>query len=188
MRTLTAAMTSALEAANVIPVMMTLLDFSSGYVSVHSAVGSITWGVHTYVGIGTLGEIEEIEESSELQAYGVRLKLRGIPNNVISIALNESYQGRDAKIWVGALSADYALITDPVLVFSGRMDNMQIQLGPESAEVMLTAENRLIDWDRPRVRRYNDADQQAEYPGDLGFQFTEQMINKTLFWGKISTL
>ena len=189
MRTLTGPMTTALEASNVVPVMMTLLDFASGYVSVHSAVGSIVWGSNTYVGVGTLGEVETIDEGSELQAYGVRMRLRGIPNNVISIALNESYQGRDAKIWLAALDQQsYALISDPVLVFSGRMDNMQIQLGPESAEVTLSAENRLVDWDRPRSRRYNDADQQAEYPGDLGFQFVEQMINKTLFWGKISTL
>ena len=65
---------------------------------------------------------------------------------------------------------------------------MQILLGSTQSEVLLTAENRLADWDRPRIRRYNDADQQSEYPGDLGMQFAEQMVNKTILWGKVSTI
>lgn len=188
MRTITGSLTTALDAPNIIPVMFASLDFASGLVNVHSAVGSISFSSLTFLGLGTLGSVRQIEEGSELQAYGVEMRLRGIPNNLISSALTEHYQGRSAKIWMGALSESHALIDLPSLVFWGRMDNMQIQLGPESSEIALSAENRLVDWDRPRIRRYNDADQQAEFPGDLGFQFAEQMVNKILFWGKISTL
>lgn len=188
MRTLTSAMSAALTSANVIPILMVALDFSSGRMPVHTGVGSFEFSGMTFVGVGSLGSISSIEEGSELQAYGVEMKLRGIPNNVVSIALGENYQGRDVWIWAATLNTDHSLIGDPEIVFSGRMDNMQIQLGPTTAEVEVTAENRLIDWDRPRSRRYNDADQQAEFPGDLGCQYMEQMVNKTIFWGKISTL
>lgn len=188
MRTLTSNFASAVAGGNVIPVMMVALDFGSGRMPVHTGVGSFDYAGMTFVGVGTLGKLESIDEGSELQAYGVKMSLRGVPNNVVSIALGEHYQGRSAWIWAAALTEAHVLIGDPVLVFSGRMDNMQIQLGPETAEVELTAENRLIDWDRPRTRRYNDADQQAEYHGDLGFQFVEQMVNKTLFWGRISSI
>lgn len=188
MRNLTAAMVAALEAENVIPVLLVDLDFPSGLVAVHSAVGSITYGSVTYVGLGTLGEVEDIEEGGELQAYGVKMRLKGVPNEVISIALNEECQGRDARIFVAVLNHDMSLVDAPILTFSGRMDNMQILLGATQSEVLLTAENRLADWDRPRIRRYNDADQQSEYPGDLGMQFAEQMVNKTILWGKVSTI
>jgi hypothetical protein len=30
----------------------------------------------------------------------------------------------------------------------------------------------------------HDADQQAEYPGDLGLQYVEQMVSKDLIWGR----
>lgn len=188
MRTLTTDVANALAAENVTPILFVELDFLSGFMRVHSGVGPLTAEGNTYTGVGTLGQVETIEESTELQAYGLRLGLSGIPNTLIGTALNENYQGRAVRVLVGVLNASHALIASPVVVFAGRMDNMQITLGPETASISLNAENRLIDWDRPRVRRYNNADQQAEYPGDLGFEFVEQMVNKTLFWGRVSTI
>jgi hypothetical protein len=188
MRTLTTAVSTALAAENVTPVMFAELDFASGFLRVHTGVGTLTLEGNAYTGVGTLGQVETIEESTELQAYGLRLGLSGIPNTLVGTALTENYQGRALRVFVGALDVNHVLLATPVLVFAGRMDNMQITLGPESASISLNAENRLIDWDRPRIRRYNNADQQAEYPGDLGFEFVEQMVNKTLFWGKISSI
>ncbi len=188
MRTLTTAVANALAAENVTPVLFAEMDFASGFLRVHSAVGSYTVEGNTYTGVGTLGQVETVEESGELQAYGLRLGLSGVPNTLIGTALTEDYQGRALRVLIGVLDASHALVASPVVVFAGRMDNMQITLGPEAASISLNAENRLIDWDRPRVRRYNNADQQAEYPGDRGFEFTEQMVNKTLFWGRVSTL
>ena len=37
--------------------------------------------------------------------------------------------------------------------------------------VALACESRLVDLKRAEVRRYTDADQQAEYPGDRFFEF-----------------
>ena len=37
--------------------------------------------------------------------------------------------------------------------------------------ISLTCESRLVDLERAEVRRYTDADQQAEYPGDRFFEF-----------------
>ncbi len=188
MRTLTTDVANALAAENATPVLFTELDFASGFLRMHTGVGTMTVEGNSYTGVGTLGQVETIEESAELQAYGLRLGLSGVPNTLVGTALTEDYQGRAVRVFVGVLNASHALIASPVLVFAGRMDNMQITLGPETASISLNAENRLIDWDRPRVRRYNNADQQAEYTGDRGFEFVEQMVNKTLFWGRVSTI
>lgn len=188
MRTLTPAVVAALTAANATPILAAELDFASGFLRVHTGTGTLTIAGNAYTGIGTLGQVDTVEESTELQAYGLKLSLSGIPNTLIGTALTEHYQGRACRVYVGALDAQHVLIADPVLVFAGRMDNMQIVLGTESATITLNAENRLVDWDRVRIRRYNDADQQAEYPGDLGFAFTPQMVNETFFWGRVSTI
>ena len=45
-------------------------------------------------------------------------------------------------------------------------------------------ESRLADWERPRVSRYTDADQQQRFPGDLGCRFAPQMVEKELVWGR----
>lgn len=188
MRTMTAGLIAALAADNVALINLLELDFVSGFVRVHSAAGDVVFNGDTFQGVGTHGGISNAEESEELRAYQVRMTLNGIDPAIISTAFDEVYQGRSARVWAGALTSDYQLIADPILVFSGRMDNMQVTLGERSASIDLTVTNKLADWDRPRIRRYNRADQQAVFPGDKGFDFAEEMVSKTLFWGRNSSI
>lgn len=160
------------------------LDFADGYVRMTNAGYSFTWNGVEWLGIGTLGKIEEVAEGSALQMYGLSLSLSGIPPEVISEAFSQGYQGRAAKLWLAPLTDDYQIIADPVVIFSGRMDTMDIALG-KTATVTVTVESRLVDWERPRVRRFNDADQQAEYPGDRGFKYVDQMVYKDMKWGRL---
>ena len=55
-------------------------------------------------------------------------------------------------------------------LWAGLMDTMEVVDGPEP-RVALSCESRLVDLERAEVRRYTDADQQAEYPGDRFFEF-----------------
>ena len=77
----------------------------------------------------------------------------------------------------------YALIADPVEIFKGRVNQMNIEAG-ETATISLTVESRLVDWERPRVSRYNNADQQVAFSGDKGFEFVPPMVEKELIWGR----
>jgi len=186
MRTLTAGVESALSAENVITIMLVELDFSSGFLRLHTGVGDVVMSGNTFQGVGRLGDIEAINESLEIKASGLRLTLSGVPSDQISIALNENYQGRACRVWIGALDTNHRLIADPLGPFKYRMDTMAIQVG-ESSSIQLVVEDMLADWDRPRVRRYNDADQKSQYPTDRGFEFVGEMKDKTLFWGRVVT-
>lgn len=77
----------------------------------------------------------------------------------------------------------FSVLADPKLIFLGRMDTMEMQIG-KTAVITLTAESRLADLERPRVRRFNDADQQAQYPGDRGLEWAERMVEWAGIWGK----
>ena len=180
-RTLTAAVESAFGAANVPMLALVSLAFSSGTMYLCNAGYSFDWNGHTWLGLGRLGSIEAIKETPDLAANAVNLKLSGVPAATVSQALTEHYQGRACIIYIAPLAADYTILADPVEIFSGRMNTMDLDIGA-TATITLNVESRLADWDRPRVRRYNDADQQAEYPGDLGLQFVEQMVEKVLDW------
>ena len=61
---------------------------------------------------------------------------------------------------------------------------MDIKLG-KTATVNITAESRLIDWARPRIRRYTNADQNERFPGDKGFEFVSDTTDKEIVWGAI---
>ena len=180
-RTLTGAVQTALAAANVPMLALVSMAFDSGTVYVTNAGYNVSWNGHTWLGLGRLGSIEAVKETPDLAANAVNLKLSGVPTASVTQALTEHYQGRACNIYIAPLSADYTILADPVLIFSGRMNTMDLDIGA-TAMITLQVESRLADWDRPRVRRYNDADQQAEYPGDLGLQYVEQMVEKVLDW------
>ena len=182
-RTITAAVDAAFAGDNVPLLMFAQMEFDSGITRVTNNGYDIDWNGYTWQGAGSVGSIEALQEGSDLQAYGLALKLSGIPTAQLAIALGEDYQGRSATIWAAPLDSNHRIIADPVIVFKGRMDTMPISMG-QSGSLMLHLESRLVDWERARVRRYNDADQQAEYPGDLGLQFVEQMVEKQLIWGR----
>jgi hypothetical protein len=182
MRTLSTAVNTALAAGNVPYLLFIELQFSSGTLRVCNASYDFQWNGHTWVGAATVGGVQPIEEGAELQMYGVAMQLSGIPSDLVSNALNQTYRGKPAIIYCAPLDSDYNVLADPVVAFSGRMDTMQIELGT-TATITLSAESRLTDWERARIRRYNNEDQQAVYPSDKGFQFVPQMVSKELSWG-----
>lgn len=183
MRSLTTAAKDAFRQLNFPSLVLVELDFSDGVVRLCNAGYTFSWNGHDWLGIGNLGSIEAISEGIALQMYGCKLTLSGIPSEMISEAFTSNYQGRNAIIYLAPLTADYAFIADPVVVFKGRMDTMDIEIGA-TATISLAVESRLVDWDRPRIRRFNDEDQRSEYPDDRGFRYVDQMVQKDLKWGR----
>jgi len=184
MRGLTTAAKDAFRQTNFPSLVLVELDFAEGITRLCNAGYTFSWGGHDWLGIGTLGSIEAISEGSALQMYGCALTLSGIPPELISTAMGSGYQGRSASIWMAPLTKDYAFIADPVVVFKGRMDTMDIAVS-DTATITLSVESRLVDWDKPRIRRFNDEDQRFSYPNDRGFRYVDQMVQKDLKWGRI---
>lgn len=142
----------------------------------------VDWNGYTWAGAGNLGSISPIGENSDLQAQGVNLTLTGIDPSLIQTALAEQYQGKQAQIWFCPLDGNGQRIGSPIRIFNGRIDTMSIEAG-KTATITLACESKLIDFFRPRVSRFNDADQQAKYPGDRGMEYAEQMVDKQITWG-----
>lgn len=182
MRDIQAAAAAAIQGGNVPYIVLVELDFVEGFVRMCNAGYAFQWNGYTWTGAGNLGTISAIEEGQDLQMYGCTLTLSGIASDVIAKCFGVGYSGRKATIWIAPLDSNYNILADPVIVFKGKMDTMPISLG-ENSQVQVTIESKLVDWERPRVRRYNNEDQQAEFPGDKGFEFVPQMVEKQLLWG-----
>lgn len=182
-RDLTAATQTAAEGMLVRPVVLVHLALDSGAVYVNSSDRNITYNANIYIGIGALGSVSVVQESSGLQASGVKLTMSGIPASHVTMVLDEDYQGRAVTIYQGFLDDTYALIADPILQWTGLIDQMGIIIG-ETATVNLTAENKLVRWETPNIHRYTDADQQQRFSGDLGLQFVAQTVEREILWGR----
>lgn len=182
-RALTSGVAAAIAGGHVPLVMLVELESSSGWLRVNSSAIAISWGGYTWHGAGRVLSVEPIEETGDVSKVpGMSIRLSGIDPAHIDRALDDHYQGRAANLYLAALNSDHVVIVDPVLVWAGRMDTMTLEIG-QTATVVVTAESRLADWDRPRIRRYNSADQQATYATDKGFEYVEEMVEKQLVWG-----
>ena len=60
---------------------------------------------------------------------------------------------------------------------------MQISDDGQSADITMTAENRLVDFKRAREVRYTHEEQTALFPGDLGLEFVTAIQEKAIYWG-----
>lgn len=184
-RNLTAGMVTATSAGRVAPILLLEMLFDSAPSRVWSGWGDLSWAGRTFTGAGTLGSVSPVEEATELRATGVDVTLTGIPSAVLSLALAEPYQGRLATVWMGAMDVNtFALIADPYQIFQGRMDVMTVQDGAETATVTISVESRLIDLERSRERRYDDADQKIDYPTDRFFEFVPSLQDIQITWGQ----
>lgn len=185
-RSPTASIINALGAAHLEQVVFVELQFASGTARVCTREHTISWNGESWLGAGRVGQIDGIQEGVQLQARSLRMTLSSIPLEMMTIALNPpEYKNRLLRLWFGLLDtsspAAHSVISDPVGPFLYRMDSLDFELG-EVGMVTLTANSRLEDWQRPRVRRYNNADQQDEYPGDRFFEYAEQMVQKDFLW------
>ena len=181
-RDITSVVENALDDAVVYPFFATELLFDGTPLRLWTGVGEATIDGNTFTGTGTLLDISSVEETSEIAVRGATLTLSGVPTEVISLALQTPYQGRVCNIYFGMVDGNsYSGLTQ---IFSGYMDEMNIEEGPDSSAIELKVENRLIDLERARVRRYTSGYQKSVYPGDLGFDFVEDLQDKEIVWGR----
>lgn len=157
-------------------------EFASGTKRYTTLPYSITWNGNTWIGVGGLAQLDEIRETEALVANGVKITLSGLPTALVSLALQENVQGRACTIWFAALGADNQVLDTPPVEFKGTVDTMPIAIESGQGQIVVNVESKLIDFARPKIRRYNDADQQAEYPGDRFFEFVPQMVEAEITW------
>lgn len=182
-RGLTSTIKSAAAAATIYPAFLVEMDFSGGAVRVWTGMGSISWNGYTWLGVGDLGGISPISETSEVRANGISLTLSGVDSARVTDVLSEDYRGRSCKVWLALLDSAGTVLADPDLRFSGVMDQASIEDNGETCTITMAAESRLVDLQRSRERRLTDEDQQNLFPGDRGLEFVAAMQDKELLWG-----
>lgn len=178
----TSGFTEQLQAEESEPALMVALYFDSGTIRMWTGVTDLSYGGNTWQGAGKILSVSFIDESKEISAKGITLGLNGIDSGVISDALTESYRGRKVEIFLAFLSSG-SIVADPYSVFVGYMDTMKISDSGDTCDIALTAESRLVDLQRPRLRRYTGEDQKIDYPSDRGLDFVTSIQDVKIKWG-----
>lgn len=197
----------AVEAPTVDVFFAIELFFDTSTLRFWSGLGEVELNEKKYVGSGQMIQISSVDETLDVSAKGATLTLSGLPSDLLSLAIREPYQGRKCKIYFGIKdnasqflqqeNDDYILTETgayidtsipPVNVmaeiFSGYIDQMNIDEGAESSSIAVYVESRLIDLQRSRERRYTSESQKSRFPNDRGFEFVEDLQAKKFQWGR----
>jgi hypothetical protein len=187
MRDLSTEMQAVATADVIRPILLVECDFDSGDLNLWNGVGNLTYGGKTYVGAGTLLNVSSVQETVDLKANGLTVTLSGISGALVDQAKTEDYQGRSLVVKLGAMDESNDVIASPEVMFAGFMDTMKITETGETSSITVNVENKLIAFERAKVRRFTDADQKIDHPTDKGFEFVTSIQEKEIVWGKTQT-
>ena len=171
------------------PVIYGRFAFSSGVKRFHTQIGPRTavhpvFGSESYIGVGDFGGITvDVVESVSNAAEAIKVSLSAINSGLVSDALTDDYHGRDVDFLVGFDDANGDLVDDPVELWSGYMDTVEIALSERTAEMTLTAESRALIGRRASDLRFTDEQLQHDFTGDLAGEYIFRMPDLVLAFG-----
>jgi hypothetical protein len=152
---------------------------------------SVTFNGDTYLALGELLAVSDIVESVELRVSSVDIAF-GIsdPNReILAAMLTHSYVGRPVSIWRAWWNDSFELISNPVMIFSGRIDEPAVRqeiADDESGEsrtlMSVQVVNDLADFEMQAGRVTNNASQQLFFPGDRFLEFAADIVREYR-WG-----
>lgn len=149
--------------------------FDSGTLRLALSPISITDQGYLYTATGPLVRVNETHESAN-SVEGMEFVFSGLPPEIIAIATAEPYRGRVVRLLKAWLNDANETIGTANVMFVGRMHSMQITEKNDMCEVTVKAEHYEAELSRPVPLRLNNADQQRLYPGDLGCEYAEMMV------------
>jgi hypothetical protein len=169
------------------PYVAAYLDFS-GSAPVRVWTGNSTQlfndigGSGSYLGIGTLGTISSISETTEVASKRIDLSLSGIPTEYVSLALSNNYRGRNVVVYLILFNTSMVAY-EQITLFRGKMDQLIIDEGSDTSKITVRCESRLNELNRINDIRYTDEAQRELFPNDKGLQFVASMADKSIYWG-----
>ncbi len=181
-RTINAGLLTALTGDLVEPYYAIELLFDNGPVRLWTGIGDRTVNSNTYTGTGALLSVGPADEVNDLSAKSMSVTLTGLDSSIISLALQEPYQRRQARVYLGEQS-----VSNVVQIFSGQMNTMNIEDTPEGATIQLTIESKLLELERAANWRYTDENHQSRYNGDTFFSYVQDIQDLQVAWGRKSS-
>lgn len=155
--------------------------YTSTPVRAHTGVGTYVIDGQDYIGVGQLGDISAIPQTSKSSPSNVDLTMSGLDPTLVAQTLNERSQGRKAKIMLCSIGEDES-ITSVSVLFSGRVSSQTYTYGKKTS-VVVQLVDRFADWERAGTKRFDYESHLARYPGDRIFKYLSQMASLPIYWG-----
>jgi hypothetical protein len=159
-------------------------EFADGNIYFTDLPYDTTFDGNTYSGVGNALGYDAIEEVSGLQANGIRIYFNAANASILALLLDQNLIDRPVYVYRGLLDSSNQPIADPLLIFEGRTDSMQLSEDPDKGalQIILECFDENVDFERVNGRRTNHEEQQVLFPGDKGFEFIADGMDKVTVW------
>jgi hypothetical protein len=189
-RALAPATSAALNAGDVGKRTLILFDFGSGLYGFWSGVGTLSHDGVDYLGAGSLISIDDLRQTSSLDAVQVVARLTGVPNSdltpdTLATIENEHYHQRPCTISTAYFSTATGALLSVELEFDGVIDRMP-HFESEDGTAVLEAhlESRFVDHRRSDYRVRSDGDQKRIHPSDEGLRHVTIVATERVVFGR----
>jgi hypothetical protein len=180
---LSAAAKTALEDGDAVLAYLVELELATGTERYWTGTYDLSYDSQTWSPTGGVGRVGEIGSSTDVRANGVTLSMHGLPLDEMKAGnLNaEDYKGRPARFIFAMLQNASVLYAKPSYYY---VDQLTYAIEGGVGAVQVNLEHETTYAARQNVRRYSDAEQQIEYPGDKAFEYLAYLSSGVeIRWG-----
>ena len=181
-RSLTSAVKIELATNKLNPVTLVYLNIDGGQ-RFTDHYKNISYDGNTYTASSLLLGVSDVGESSEVAVDSITVAFTGADQTIISLLLNNNYMDKEAEIYKGFLDSSQALISDPFLLFKGRIESFAIEEDATNSQVSVSIASHWSDFEKQKGRKTNTNSQQLFFAGDVGFDFSSQSV-QDIKWGR----
>jgi len=166
------------------PFHLVKLSFDDVSYFLSDAYIPVTYDSNTYTPTGSFLAFSDIVETNEANIETISISLSGVDTTYINLFLSGGYLDRTVEIYKAFLDSNDALVSDPLLIFNGRLNNPVIKedVDAGTSTIAVQASSLFVDFDRINTRFTNNESQQSFFAGDTGFRFSSVVV-KELNWG-----
>jgi hypothetical protein len=185
-RSLTSAVKTELATNDIRPVHLITIGFATP-VNLTDCSFSLTSSVSgssvTYNASDFILGISNHTEETDITKSSVSLNLSGADQTFISTVLSENVVNDSVDIFRGFLDDSNALISDPFLLYRGKIDSFDIAETDKASQVNLSIVSNWADFEKKNGRKTNNTSQQRFFSGDVGMDFASQTV-QDIKWGR----
>lgn len=185
-RNLTSAVKTELATNDIRPVHLITLGFGTP-VNITDCSFSITSSVSgssvTYNASDFILGISNHTEETDITKSTINLSLSGADTTFISTVLNENVVNDNVDIYRAFLDSSNSIISDPFLLYRGKIDTYEIEESDQSSIVGLSIVSHWADFEKKNGRKTNNTSQQRFFSGDVGMDFASQTV-QDIKWGR----
>ena len=165
------------------------VNFASETLRLWTGAGFLTAGGETWEGV-EVASISGLQQAVNGEATQASFVLSGVSSRIVTLARDEwevEAKGRNIEVLIqfhnDANDLPLETYDQPYSIWAGEMQTPSFDLeGPNKRAITIVAESLFPLRARPAFGQYTEADQQARFAGDRGFELVPGLLKKVVTW------